>query len=115
MASQPGIPYAQLVPSVKAKGKDQGKLQSAGSQPYRDAEGAYWLEGERLPRWWPKDHRTGLPMHKLYRSLSKDYNELWPVRPRPPDYPDRPLFKNEEKHRPRSETRAPCYPGQGRR
>ena len=100
MSSHPGTPYAQLVPNAKAKGKGKGKgkLQSAGSQPYRDAEGAYWLEGVRLPRWWPEDNR-GLPIHKLFRAMSKDYNELWPVRPRPPDYPDRPLSENEEKFR----------------
>ena len=98
MASQPGI---QLLPSAKAKakGKGQGNLESTGSQPYRVAAGAWELEGVPLPRWWPKDHRTGLPIHKLFRALSKDYNELWPVRPRPPDYPDRPLSEHEEKCR----------------
>ena len=27
--------------------------------------------------------------------MSKDYNELWPVKDRPPDYPDRELSTNE--------------------
>ena len=31
--------------------------------------------------------------------MSKDFNELWPVWGRPPDYPDRPLLPNEEKFR----------------
>ena len=101
MSSQPGTPYAQLVPNAKAKGKGngKGKLQSAGSQPYRDAEGFYWLEGVKLPWFWPMDPRTGLPIHKLFRAMSKDYNELWPVRPRPQDYPDRLLTENEQKFR----------------
>ena len=30
--------------------------------------------------------------------MSKDYNELWPVRDRPPDYPDRDLTNNEHIH-----------------
>ena len=83
--------------TAKAKGKGGGK---AGSQPYRDADGnrKYWLEGELLPQWWPKDKR-GHPIHKLFRAMSKDFNELWPVRHRPPDYPDRPLLPNEEKFR----------------
>ena len=83
--------------TAKAKGKGGGK---AGSQPYRDADGRrkFWLEGELLPEWWSKDKR-GSPMHKLFRAMSKDFNELWPVRDRPPDYPDRPLLKNEEKFR----------------
>ena len=100
MRSYSGTPYAQLVPNAwaKAEGKGKGKLQGAGSQPYRDADGVYWLEGVRIPRWWPKDNR-GLPIHKLFRAMSKDFNELWPVRPRPPDYPDRPLSENEEKFR----------------
>ena len=38
---------------------------------------------------------TGLPIHKLFRAMSKDYNELWPVKDRPPDYPDRDLSENE--------------------
>ena len=56
-------------------------------------------KGVRLSRWWPKDHRAGLPIHKLFRAMSKHYNELWPVRPRPPDYPDRFLTENEQKFR----------------
>ena len=102
MSSHPGTPYfAYLDPNAKAKGKGngKGKLQSAGSQLYRDAEGFYWLEGARLPWWWPLDPRTGLPLHKLFRAMSKDFNELWPVRRRPPDYPDRPLKENEHKFR----------------
>ena len=103
MSSQPGTPYAQLVPNAKAKGKGKrkgkGKLQGAGSQPLQDAEGFYWLEGVKLPWFWPMDPRTGLPIHKLFRAMSKDYNELWPVRPRPPDYPDRFLTENEQKFR----------------
>ena len=83
--------------TAKAKGKGGGK---AGSQPYRDADGTrkFWLEGVLLPPWWPKDKR-GHPIHKLFRALSKDLNELWPVPTRPPDYPDRPLTINEEKFR----------------
>ena len=27
--------------------------------------------------------------------MSKDYNELWPAKDRPPDYPDRDLIENE--------------------
>ena len=81
----------------KAKGKGGGK---AGSQPYRDADAnrKYWLEGELLPQWWPKDRR-GYPIHKLFRAMSKDFNELWPVPKRPNNYPDRPLSDNEEKFR----------------
>ena len=29
------------------------------------------------------DPRTRLPLHKLFRAMSKDYNDLWPVRDRP--------------------------------
>ena len=69
----------------------------SGSQPTRDAEGAYYLEGVKLPWWWPFDPVTRQPIHKLFRAMSKDYNELWPVKDRPPDYPDRDLSQNEEK------------------
>ena len=99
MASLPRPLYATLRPNAKAKAKGaKRKGHSAGSQPYRDAEGVFWLEGVPLPPWWPKDNR-GLPIHKLFRAMSKDYNEHWPVRPRPPDYPDRPLSEHEEKFR----------------
>ena len=37
----------------------------------------WYLEGERLPGWWPKDPETGEPLHKLYRAMSKDLNELY--------------------------------------
>ena len=66
-----------------------------GSQPTRDAEGAYYLEGVKLPWWWPFDPVTRQPIHKLFRAMSKDFNELWPVKDRPPDYPDRDLSENE--------------------
>ena len=81
-------------------GMGKGKGKGRGSQPYREADGRrkFWLEGEQLPPWWPKDKR-GYPIHKLFRAFSKDYNELWPVPHRPPDYPDRPLTDNEEKFR----------------
>ena len=43
------------------------------------------------------DPLPGLPSHKLFRTMSKDYNELWPVKDRPHDYPDRALSQIEGK------------------
>ena len=97
MAWLPRPPYATLLPNAKAKAKGaKGKGHSAGSQPYRDAEGVFWLEGVPLPPWWPKDNR-GHPIHKLYRAMNEKYNELWPVQNRPPNYPDRALKEREER------------------
>ena len=70
MSSHRGTPYAKLLPR-KGKGKGKGKDQGAGSQPHKDEEGYYWLEGVRLPWWWPMDPRTRLPIHKLFRAMSK--------------------------------------------
>ena len=69
-----------------------------GSQPERDADGFFYIEGVLLPWWWPFDPITRQPIHKLFRAMSKDYNELWPVRDRPHDYPDRDLTNSEHIH-----------------
>ena len=99
MAWLPRPPYATLLPNEKAKAKGaKGKGHSAGSQPYRDAEGVFWLEGVPLPPWWPKDNR-GHPIHKLYRAMNKNHNELWPVQNRPPDYSHGALTDREEQLR----------------
>ena len=83
--------------TAKGGGGDVEK-RGGGSQPKRDAEGNIYLEGQKLPWWWPFDPITRQPIHKLFRAMSKDYNELWPVRDRPHDYPDRDLTKNEHIH-----------------
>ena len=64
------------------KRKARNLSSGSGSQPKK-----MWLEGRELPWWWPCHPVTREPVHKLFRAMSKDFNEIQRLRNCPKNYP----------------------------
>ena len=41
------------------------------------------LKGTEMPWWWPHHPVTREPLHKLFRAMSEELNEIYPVLGRP--------------------------------